>query len=154
MEGKMISLELFGSPVPQQRPRFARQGKFTNCYDPLEKIKEGCKWQLKSQYREDPLEIPLSLDIIFFMPIPNSLSSIKKRQMTNGLIGHIKKPDLDNLQKFALDCLNKLVFKDDSQVCEIRAKKIYSNNPRTLIRIFPLADEKRNLLYENCARES
>ena len=98
--------------------------------------------------------MPLALDIIFFMPIPKSLSSIKKRQRENGLIAHICKPDLDNLEKFVLDCLNGLVFKDDAQICEMRAKKIYSSKPGTLIRIIPLADEKRELLYENCSREN
>jgi len=150
----MITLELFGNPIPQQRPRFARKGNFVSCYDNQDKIKEGYKWQIRSQFREDPLEMPVGLDLIFFMPIPQSLSGVKKRQMANGLIGHSKKPDLDNLQKFVLDCLNALVFQDDSQVCEIRAKKIYSNKPGTLVRVIPLADSKRDLLYENCARES
>ena len=149
----MITFEVYGDPIPQARPRFARRGAFVNCYDPQGKIKEGCKWQLKSQFKEDPWEMPIALDLIFFMPIPKSASALKKRQMANGLIGHIKKPDLDNLQKYILDCLNGLAFKDDSQICEIRAKKRYATNPSTLIRMIPLADEKRNLLYENCARD-
>lgn len=147
----MITLDLFGDPVPLNRPRFTKAGR---CYDNQKKIKEGYRWQIKSQFRKDPLTVPIALDIIFFMPIPKSLSKIKKRQMQNGMIGHIKKPDLDNLQKFVCDCLNELVFEDDAQVCEMRSKKIYSCNPGTLVRIIPLADEKRNLLYENCARES
>lgn len=150
----MITLELFGNPVPQARPRFARRGKFVSCYDNQSKLKEGIKWQIKSQFREEPLTVPLALDLIFFMPIPQSLSGIKKRQMANGVVAHTKKPDLDNLQKFVLDCLNGLVFKDDAQISEIRAKKIYSNKPGTTIRLIPLADAKRELLYENCARET
>lgn len=147
----MITLDLFGEPVPQKRPRFNRSG---HCYDDQKKIKEGYRWQIKSQFRSEPLTTPIALDLIFFMPIPKSLSKLKKRQMENGLIGHIKKPDLDNLQKLVLDCLNNLVFEDDSQVCEIRAKKIYSSKPGTLVRVIPLAADKRDLLYENCARES
>lgn len=150
----MITLELFGDPIPQARPRFARKGSFVSCYDNQAKVKEGYKWQLRSQFREEPWEFPIALDIVFFMPIPKSSSGIKKRQMANGVIAHMKKPDLDNLQKFVLDCLNGLAFRDDSQISEIRAKKIYSNKPGTLIRMIPLADEKRKLLYENCARES
>jgi len=49
--------------------------------------------------------------------------------------------------------MNTLIFKDDSQIIEFRAKKLYSAKPRTLIRIFPMADEKREILYENCARD-
>lgn len=150
----MISIELFGNPVPQQRPRFARKGKFVSCYDNQSKLKEGYRWQIKSQFREDPIKTPLAVDLIFFMPIPKSTSGIKKRQMGNGIIAHTKKPDIDNLQKFILDCLNKLAFEDDSQIVEIRAKKIYSSKPGTTVRLIPLADEKRKLLYENSARES
>lgn len=150
----MITLELFGDPIPQKRPRFARKGPHVTCYDPLSKEKEQLKWQIRSQFREEPLLIPLKLDLIFYMPIPQSLSGVKKKQMANGLIAHIKKPDLDNLQKFILDCLNGLAFKDDAQVCEIRAKKIYSTKPGTLIRLIPLANEGQGLLYENCAREN
>lgn len=150
----MISLELFGDPVAQKRPRFARQGKFVTCYDEQARLKEGYRWQIRSQFREEPWGMPIALDLVFFMPIPKSLSKIKKRQMENGLIGHMVKPDLDNICKFFLDCLNGLAFKDDAQICEIRAKKIYSSKPGTLIRMIPLADEKRNMLYENCSREN
>ena len=150
----MICFELFGNPVAQQRPRFARKGAFVSCYDAQAKLKDGYRWQIKSQFREKPLTTPLALDLIFFMPIPKSSSGIKKRQMGNGIIAHTKKPDIDNLQKFVLDCLNKLAFEDDSQIVEIRAKKIYSNKPGTTVRLIPLADEKRKLLYENTARES
>lgn len=149
----MICFELFGNPVAQQRPRFARRGNHVACYDPQSKIKEGYGWQIKSQFREKPITTPLALDLIFFMPIPKSSSGIKKRQMANGIIAHTKKPDLDNLIKFILDCLNKLAFDDDSQIVEIRAKKIYSTKPGTTVRLIPLADEKRKLLYENSARE-
>lgn len=150
----MISLELAGTPIAQKRPRISSNGKSSWCYDSQKQLKEGCQWQLSSQFRESPLTIPVSIDLIFFMPIPKSASAIKKRQMQNGIVAHIKKPDIDNLQKFILDCMNGVVFKDDSQVCEIRAKKIYSSKPATLIRVIPLADEKREILYENCSREN
>lgn len=148
----MISIELFGNPVPQARPRIVRRGAFTHAYDPHSKLKEGYKWQIKSQYRGVPMTVPLCADLIFFMPIPKSSSGIKKRQMANGVIPHTKKPDLDNMVKFIFDCLNALVFKDDSLIIELRCKKIYSDSPGTLIRLIPLADEKRELLYENCTR--
>lgn len=150
----MITIEIIGKPVPQKRPRFSRRGNKVCTYDDQATIKEQWQWQIKSQFKEKILNIPLSLDIIYFMTIPESVSNIKKRQMAHGVLSHQKKPDLDNLIKFTLDCLNKIVFQDDSQICEIRAKKIYGTNPSTVIRLIPLTDKKRNLLYENCARES
>lgn len=148
----MISLEIFGNPIPQKRPRFNRRGNKTFCYDEQSKLKEGYQWQLKSQFRKEALAIPVAIDLIFYLPIPKSTSKIKQRQMENGIIAPSKKPDIDNLQKFVLDCMNKLIIEDDSQIIEIRAKKIYSSKPGTLVRVFPLADEKRGLLYENCSR--
>jgi len=149
----MISLDLFGDPVAKARPKFRRTGKFVQTYDPQEKIKEGIKWQLRSIYKNEPITTPVSIDIIFFMPIPKSCSGIRKRQMANGVIPHMKKPDLDNLNKFYLDCMNKIVLKDDCQVVEMRSKKIYSNKSGILIRVIPLSDEKRELLYENISRD-
>ena len=149
----MLTLEIFGNPIPKTRPRFSRRKNYVGCYDEQSKIKEGYKWQLQSQFRNEPWEMPLFLDMIFFMPIPQSASAIKKRQMANGILSHCKKPDLDNLQKFILDCMNGIVIKDDRQICEIHAKKLYSPKPGTLIRMIPLSEKKGDLLYENCARE-
>lgn len=149
----MITLELFGNPIPQKRAKFARRGNFVSCYDPLSKLKEQYKWQIKTQFRDEILTTPLKLDLTFFMPIPASTTKLKKKQMVNGLIAHTKKPDLDNLVKFIFDCMNNIVFHDDAQISELRTRKIYSEKPGTLVRLFTLADTKEGLLYENCARD-
>lgn len=141
----MIHIDLYGEPIPQARHRIARRGNFVHSYDPQAKLKEGYKWQIKSQYREKPLTIPVYLDITFFMPIPKSTSKRLRRQMLDGVCYHMKRPDLDNLQKFVLDCLQDLVLEDDSQVVEIRTKKIYSEKPGTLVRILPKEQLERAL---------
>lgn len=141
----MISLDLFGIPVPSARPRFNFRTK--HAYEDAEqgKLKEGAKWQLKSQYREEPLGCAVSIDLTFYLPIPKSASKPKQRQMLNGVMHHISKPDIDNLQKFVLDCLNGIVIEDDRRVIEIRARKIYSTKPGTLIRIMPVRAEHNEL---------
>lgn len=138
----MISLDLFGTPIASARPRFNFKTK--SAYeDPTQsKLKEGAKWQLRSQYREEPLGCPVSVDITFYLPIPQSASKPKQRQMLHGVLHHISKPDIDNLQKFVLDCLNGIVIEDDRRVIEIRARKIYSTKPGTLIRIMPVRPEQ------------
>ena len=149
----MISIDLFGEPVAQKRARIFKKGNKTIGWDPDAKLKEGYKWQVKSQYREDPLKCPVIMDVIFYMPIPKSESGIKKRQMANGIIYHMKRPDIDNLQKFLFDTLSGIIFEDDSQIVELRAKKTYSNNPGTNIRVIPLSNETRNEIYESATRE-
>lgn len=138
LRGCMISIDLHGEPVPQKRPRFSKKGQFVHIYDAQAKLKEGYKWQIRSQYNNEPIGGPVLIVITFFMPIPKSTSGIKKRQMLNGRIHHIKKPDIDNLQKFIFDCLNELVLRDDAQIVEVKAKKIYSTKPETKICIIPL----------------
>lgn len=74
--------------------------------------------------------------------------------MLNGTYYHIVKPDVDNILKFYLDVLNKIVVKDDNQVVEVRARKIYSSKPGVHLRIIPVenlaiqpvehADDQRN----------
>lgn len=146
----MISLDLFGDPVGKMRA--GRKGRVS--YDPQEKLKEGCKWQVRSQYREEPLGQPVVIDALFMMPIPKSTSKVKQRAMLNGTYHHTVKPDVDNILKFYLDVLNNLVVKDDNQVVEVRARKIYSSKPGVHLRIIPIenlaiqpetnADDKRN----------
>ena len=58
--------------------------------------------------------------------------------MINGVVHHFHKPDCDNLAKFYMDCMNNLVYRDDSQICDLRVKKVYSMVPSTLIRIRPI----------------
>lgn len=141
----MISLDLYGIPVPSARPRFNSITRTAYEEPEQKKLKEGARWQLKSQYREQPMECPVSLDITFYLPVPKSTSKPKTRQMLNGVIHHISKPDIDNLQKFILDCLNGLVIEDDRRVVEIRARKLYSTKPGTLIRIIPLNSAENEL---------
>ena len=137
----MISLDLFGDPIPQKRARtFNNHGKIVT-WDSQSKIKEGYKWQIRSQYNEEPLNEPLAIDILFRMPIPNSATKRIKQAMLNGAHRHIKRPDLDNLCKLVLDVLNGLVYRDDSQIDQISMKKIYSTNPGTFIRIIPIEQQ-------------
>ena len=50
---------------------------------------------------------------------------------------HMKKPDVSNMIKFLEDCLKKTVFEDDNQVYEIVARKVYSEQPRSEIIVYP-----------------
>lgn len=150
----MISLDLYGIPIAWGRPRINFENKIVYEESQQKKSKDGVRWQLKSQYREQPLKCPVSVDVTFYLPIPKSTSKPKTRQMLHGVIHHISKPDIDNLQKFILDCLNGLVIEDDRSVVEIRARKLYSTKPGTLIRIFPLRPEVYENIDENHSRKT
>lgn len=126
-------IEIPNAPIGQARPKFARMGKFTRVYNPQQKLDDSTKAYIKTIYKDDPIESPVSLRITFLMPIPASFSK-KKKIALEGQV-HVKKFDLDNLLKKALDYMNGIVFKDDAQVYRIEAEKRYSSSPKTIIEI-------------------
>lgn len=126
---KSPTYTLSGPPVPQPRPRFTHKG-FT--YDPATIFKEHSRKELIAQRLAGlVINTPISLCATFFMPIPNSLTK-KKKTLLISQPHHSKKPDLDNLLKYLLDCISKnvLIF-DDSLIHTIYSKKLYDSDPRT-----------------------
>ncbi len=47
----------------------------------------------------------------------------------------ITKPDTDNISKAVCDSLNKLAFRDDSQITTLIVKKYYATIPRVEVEI-------------------
>jgi Holliday junction resolvase RusA-like endonuclease len=96
----------------------------------------GWHGQLAMQGRA-PLEGPLSLVLVAYMPVPASWS--RKRQEA-ALRGEIRpgKPDVDNLLK-QIDGLNTICWRDDSQIAEATISKRYDLKPRLEIEVAPLA---------------
>lgn len=68
----------------------------------------------------EPTTAACAVNICFIMPIPKS-------KQGKGLEGkpHTVKPDIDNLIKGAFDAVNKIIWKDDNQVVEVNASKVY-----------------------------
>jgi len=131
-----MKISLPGKPVPKHRPRFTKKG---HAYDDQAKIMDEIAYLIRTQCDLScPYRIPVSLSIIFFMPIPKSLS--KKKQMELSGTPHLKRPDLDNYLKTYGDCIVKAgnVITDDAIIAEIHAAKIYSTQPRTEIIITPI----------------
>ncbi len=131
----MQPLEFYlpGEPVSLKRPRFGKHGCV---YDSQRQIKIASKLLIKSQFKGGLLTDPLAVDLVFKMTIPNSFSHAKKNRL-NGA-HHTKKPDVDNMMKFYLDVMNGVVFKDDSQITQLSARKIYSCAPGISITIYAL----------------
>ena len=63
----------------------------------------------------------LVLELQFFLPRPTSLS----KRITR----HAKRPDLDKLTRTVKDALKGIVYRDDSQVDELRCVKRYAGGP-------------------------
>lgn len=69
---------------------------------------------------------PVTLRIVArFLP-PKSTSKKKQKQMLDGEILPLKKPDMDNIVKVVADALNGVAYNDDTQIVLVSAKKAYS----------------------------
>ena len=122
-----------GAPIPKKRARTLKTG---HSYDPQSNEKGAVKLLLKSICRI-PLdkELPVRLKIFYGLPIPKSYTKKHKLLALNGKLLPTKKPDIDNLDKFILDCMNGIVFHDDAQVISLKSEKYYSDEPKTVIKI-------------------
>ncbi len=147
----MIILEVAGEPIAQKR---ASPNYRTRCmYDPQKKEKEEVRWQLRSDYKEELLTGPLQAYILYFFPVPKSASKKMRSAMLSGEVHHIVKPDKDNLEKFICDCMTGVVYDDDCKIVDNRGIKLFSEFPRTVIRIVrltfnPKLQEELTKLYE------
>jgi len=138
-----------GVPRPKDRPRVrvvTPRGRkpFATFYSTKENeaAEEYVqKWAMKAMVEKQmPIfESAIALDLMFYVPIPQSFSRIKRERANNGDILPVTKPDLDNYVKLVMDAMNKVVYKDDNLVVAIRARKGYSDNPGTVIVIEELS---------------
>lgn len=78
------------------------------------------------------------LRVVFYLPRPKSIR--------DKAVPHLKKPDLDKLVRSVKDALSKVVWRDDSQVVEIAARKEYARpgeSPRAEISISELIQQRK-----------
>lgn len=68
-----------------------------------------------------PLEGPLRVVMLFRMTKPEEGSGKKGSKMDEPFCV----PDIDNLVKAVCDGLNRVVWKDDAQICELCCKKVW-----------------------------
>lgn len=99
--------------------------------DPSKKEKLQIRAQIRAQWKQEPLDEPVQLTILFNIGVRDSWSKKKKEKALSGALLPASKPDLDNLLKLLLDAMNGLVYRDDALVCKITVSKRYSLQPKT-----------------------
>lgn len=129
----MIEIILPGQPIPKLRARTFKQNGVYKSLDPQHSDKIATKWRLKERYKGLPLTDALEIDLHFyFRPVEGCKD--KKDKIEQKKL-HTQKPDLDNLEKYILDCCNKILYEDDSQIVKIKSSKQWAEQARTEIRI-------------------
>lgn len=135
----MFIFEIHGNPVAQKQTRFTCNCGSGRCYDPSSHDREKIQWQIRPFAPKEPITGPVSLEITFFMPIPKSTSSVRRRQMLNRIILPTVRPDQDNLAYLITNSLKKIVYEDDNQVVEQHVYKFYGDEPKTIIKVRPIS---------------
>jgi len=134
-------LELEGVPNAQAGPRI---GKCGFC-KPNSKAKTGFKAIVKSGASDTPTFEEgqlVAVKIKFHMRRPDAHFKCNDRLKALKAIppfAHVASPDIDNLAKFVLDGMNKLVHHDDRQVAKLVLCKLFDSehgcNGQTVIEV-------------------
>jgi Holliday junction resolvase RusA-like endonuclease len=139
-----ITLTVLGNPKALKRHRMFRRGSKIGSYDPSAGDKADFLAVAHSQAPEKPLEGPIKVNCDFIFPRPKSHYRTGKyagQLKPNAPTWHCCKPDRDNLDKFVLDALQGVFFRDDAQVVTGEIRKFYDERPRTVIKIDELSTE-------------
>ena len=105
--------------IPVSKPRMTRADTWKK--RPCVTRYWAYKDELNEKIKELDVKVQDELFLEFYMPMPKSWSKKKKLDLLNK--PHQQKPDIDNLVKGVMDA----IFKEDSHVHTIYAKKIWSN---------------------------
>lgn len=117
-------------PVEQARARVARRGRHITMYDPpkVKKFKKELSQLARSQYKDEPLDGMLEVEISFYRQVQKSLSKKERARRLSGEHRPTVKPDLDNYIKSTLDALNGILWTDDARIVDLHAHKYYSDD--------------------------
>ncbi len=130
-----ITFTVLGEPVGKARQRVTRFGTYTPqatvLYENL--IKTEYRRQCHDHRFDD--KQPLRMEVRAEYLIPASASKAKRAAMAKGEIRPMKKPDWDNVGKVVSDALNKLAYRDDTQIVDCTVQKFYSDRPRIIVKI-------------------
>lgn len=131
-----------GAPVSQARMKYSKRGNFVRVYDPREKEKAIIRHQIIEAFQDSNKFHHPVISFLFHMPIPSSSTKKQKKLLESGFQKHEKKPDVDNLIKLYLDCMDGICFDGDQKVMLGFGLKLYHTEPKTVI----IIDEQKELL--------
>lgn len=143
-----VSFIVLGDPVAKGRPRFARKGKYVQSYTPDKTANYETLVRLEYERQCDGFRfaenVPLAMHIKAYLPIPKSASQKKQKQMAEGLLKPLKRPDSTNICKSVEDSLNKIAYPDDAQIVETHIYRLFGEPPRIEVSIWEIRNEKES----------
>lgn len=130
-----VTFEVSEAAAGKGRPRFARiKGRGVRTYTPA--ATAAREKTIATAYRQmagnlEPHKGAVIVDVVATYTPPKSWSKAKRANPGYKLT----KPDADNVEKLCLDALNKLAWRDDSQVIDVRTRKQYGDADKLTISI-------------------
>lgn len=139
--------------VPKSQPRQRHSGRigknkagkqivvvknYTPKKAPVNAFKDVLRLFVRNEYKDKPLDVPLSLTLEFVFPRPKN-KVWKNKPMPRE--PKPTKPDFDNLEKSVCDALNGILWRDDCLICENKTTKWIANgdeSPHVFIMVEPL----------------
>lgn len=140
-----VRIVIAGTPVAKGRPKIGMGGHGRPvAYTPAKtrQYESEVKFHaVREMAGRPPMDCPVRMHVIVYVPLPKSLSKRKRDLALGGFIYPAKRPDLDNFLKASLDGINQIVVSDDARVVSLTARKLYSLQPRLDILIEPIAED-------------
>ena len=131
-----VTVTLFGEPVAWARTRLGKGIHFT----PTKQRNNAAVLRLAAQEAMAgrlPFDCPVRVELMAEFAVPGSWSSRKRLKAISGQLMPGKRPDIDNLYKIVADAFNTVVFRDDCLVVEAVLLKVYSGQPKLVVKIEP-----------------
>ena len=136
----MIDFIVYGAPQGKGRARIIKIAGQSRMKTPEKTLAYegliahcGAAAMAGRELLDGPVELRLFIDV----QIPASWSKRKQAQAMAGELLPTTKPDVDNIVKAIGDGLNGVVWRDDSQVSDVIARKRYAEKPQVRVQIRP-----------------
>lgn len=130
--GAYYRFEVLGHPVPWERAR--RQGKRYFTSD----VQAVYRNQIRRSAKDAGVQMvegPVYLNVIAWISPPASWSKRRREEAIRQEAPVAVKPDVDNFLKQVMDALEGVAFENDSRVCYVVVRKLYSDRPRLWIAV-------------------
>ena len=131
---QLINMTVPGEPKPWQV--WVRMSAPTPGYLAFKAWQETIQAKCLEVWRNQPLiETAVEIHLEFVRSYPKNLpkkEASRERRLKEALV---RKPDLDNLCKAAIDGVKGIILKDDTVVTRLSAEKRFGPEPMTMITI-------------------
>ncbi len=129
---ELINMTVPGEPKPWQV--WVRMSAPTRGYQEFKAYQATIQAKCLEVWRNKPLiETAVEIHLVFIRSYPNKLpkgEASRERRLKEALV---RKPDLDNMVKAAIDGVKGIIIKDDTVVVKLTAEKRFGPEPMTMI---------------------